>query len=67
LPIFLIIIADVSSCTIGFLFGRKLILRFGNKKSLEGIIGGSLFTFIFAFIVKYIDNSKIKFKIKNKK
>jgi phosphatidate cytidylyltransferase len=49
-PALLVIVADTSACLIGSLVGKRPLFRFGNKKTLEGVIGGTICTLIFAYL-----------------
>jgi phosphatidate cytidylyltransferase len=48
LPVSLVVTNDIFAYLVGFFFGRTPLIRLSPKKTWEGFIGGTIFTYIFA-------------------
>jgi phosphatidate cytidylyltransferase len=53
LPVSLVVTNDIFAYLVGFFFGRTPLIRLSPKKTWEGFIGGTVFTYICALLVQF--------------
>lgn len=53
-PVLLVISNDVSAYIVGKLFGKTPLIRISPKKTVEGFIGGFIFTILTGIILTYV-------------